>query len=156
MYLDVKSVLSMFRLTNKGNQSRKNHKIINQTTKISDTDAPVSQTAVQAQMLQDEEIRKIDELSLALATPNQVDICPPATMALDDMETYILKMNDYLAHMKLLESRNATLERENGQFKEENDHLRKRMNQMNTQFVPSHEIKLKPGAIQEQLQKAFL
>ena len=40
----------MFRLTNKGNQSRKNHKIINQTTKVSDNDAKLSQTAMQSQM----------------------------------------------------------------------------------------------------------
>lgn len=67
-------------------------------------------------------------------------------------------MNEYLAHMKLLELRNATLERENGTFKEENDNLRKRMNQMNNQFINTHDNLPKPGAILEQLllRKEFL
>jgi len=34
-----------------------------------------------------------------------------------DIEKYIFKMNEYLAHMKILETRNATLERENQTFK---------------------------------------
>ena len=38
---------AMFRLS-KGNQSRKNHKIIHQTTKVSETDAPLSTPAVNA------------------------------------------------------------------------------------------------------------
>ena len=37
----------MFRLS-KGNQSRKNHKIIHQTTKVSETDAPLSTPALNA------------------------------------------------------------------------------------------------------------
>merc|ERR1712062_883889 len=42
----------MFRLS-KGNQSRKNHKIINQTTKVSDADAKLSTPAMQAQQHQE-------------------------------------------------------------------------------------------------------
>merc|ERR1712156_1123064 len=50
----------MFRLS-KGNQSRKNHKIINQTTKVSDADAKLSTPAIQAQQHQLEEQARLDE-----------------------------------------------------------------------------------------------
>ena len=149
----------MFRLTNKGNQSRKNHKIINQTTKISDTDAKLSQTAIQAAQLQEQpdptpaQITPDQKTSIQpSAQPNP--IMPPQDgikVGLDDIQTYILKMNEYLAHMKMLETRNATLERENNMFKQENDHLKQRMNQMNFK----NDIPLKPGAITQQLRKDF-
>jgi len=44
---DFDCLTAMFRLS-KGNQSRKNHKIIHQTTKVSETDAPLSTPAVNA------------------------------------------------------------------------------------------------------------
>ena len=50
----------MFRLS-KGNQSRKNHKIINQTTKVSDTDTKLSTPAIQAQQHQLEEQARIEQ-----------------------------------------------------------------------------------------------
>ena len=50
----------MFRLS-KGNQSRKNHKIINQTTKVSDTDTKLSTPAIQAQQHQLEEQARLEQ-----------------------------------------------------------------------------------------------
>ena len=50
----------MFRLS-KGNQSRKNHKIINQTTKVSDNDAKLSTPAIQAQQHQEALIKQQQE-----------------------------------------------------------------------------------------------
>jgi predicted RNase H-like nuclease (RuvC/YqgF family) len=81
-----------------------------------------------------------------------------------DIEAYIQKMNDYVQHMKMLESRNAALEAENGQFKEENDVLRRKMNQIvqNPQSpgmkkpINSNDLSLKPGAIAAKLRKDFL
>ena len=40
----------MFRLTNKGSQSHKNHKIINQTMKISESDQSIPKSSLQLQM----------------------------------------------------------------------------------------------------------
>jgi hypothetical protein len=54
----------MFRLSNKGNQSRNNHKIINQTTKICDSDGGLSKTAIQAQLQQEQEL--VDKLKLEM------------------------------------------------------------------------------------------
>merc|ERR1711953_209709 len=50
----------IFRLS-KGNQSRKNHKIINQTTKVSDTDTKLSTPAIQAQQHQLEEQARLEQ-----------------------------------------------------------------------------------------------
>ena len=50
----------MFRLS-KGNQSRKNHKMINQTTKVSDTDTKLSTPAIQAQQHQLEEQARLEQ-----------------------------------------------------------------------------------------------
>ena len=51
----------MFRLS-KGNQSRKNHKIINQTTKVSGADTKMSTPAIQAQQLMEEQRRQQEEV----------------------------------------------------------------------------------------------
>jgi len=50
----------MFRLS-KGNQSRKNHKIIHQTTKVSETDAPLSTPALNAAQHEAEQARLAKE-----------------------------------------------------------------------------------------------
>lgn len=55
----------MFRLS-KGNQSRKNHKIIHQTTKVSETDAPLSTPALNAAQHEAEQAR-LAELETAAA-----------------------------------------------------------------------------------------
>jgi len=153
----------MFRLTNKGNQSRKNHKIINQTTKISDTDAKLSQTAIQAQQLAETKAENAAPAQPAAGSMQNAEIIPSVLpppegvkVGIDDIETYIRKMNEYLAHMKILENRNATLERENNRFKAENDHLRERMDHMSHSNVAHRtDIKLKPGAISQQVAKEF-
>ena len=70
----------MFRLS-KGNQSRKNHKIIHQTTKVSENDAPLStpamcaaQHAAEQQRLADEEKARIDKEALAKVEAQKVPV----------------------------------------------------------------------------------
>ena len=70
----------MFRLS-KGNQSRKNHKIIHQTTKVSEADAPLStpamnaaQHAAEQQRLADEEKAKIEKEAMAKVEAQKVPI----------------------------------------------------------------------------------
>ena len=55
----------MFRLS-KGNQSRKNHKIIHQTTKVSETDAPLSTPALNAAQHEAEQGMGLAFLSITL------------------------------------------------------------------------------------------
>ena len=70
----------MFRLS-KGNQSRKNHKIIHQTTKVSENDAPLStpamcaaQHAAEQQRLADEEKARVEKEALAKVEAQQVPV----------------------------------------------------------------------------------
>ena len=128
----------MFRLTNKGNQSRKNHKILNQTTKICDNAGGLSKTTIQAQLQQEEQeqlenskvlrIKKSEsfgslsdsgfsEMSEIESVGNITVQNIPANPMID-IELYIQKMNDYVQHMKMLEMRNDALEAENTQFKD--------------------------------------
>ena len=152
----------MFRLTNKGNQSRKNHKIINQTTKISDNDSKISQTTINAQVQQEalKEEQKPAEPVLVVEKPvsNTEDSEPPVKMVpMDEIEKYILKMNDYLAHMKMLETRNAALEKENSRFRQENDELKTQMDQISIQKLKNHNaFSLKPWTITDALRKEFI
>jgi len=63
----------MFRLS-KGNQSRKNHKIINQTTKVSDTDTKLSTPAIQAQQHQLEEQARLEQERKQLELEKQKEL----------------------------------------------------------------------------------
>jgi len=135
----------MFRLTNKGSQSRKNHKIINQTTKISESDQAIPKSSLQIQM--EKQIRELEEKarieaeeaqkimlqkeqqqkeeqqrkSISEAAPVAVTVVPKAPeYSLSDMETYIRKMTEYVNHMQMLEKRNQLLESENSRIQEVN------------------------------------
>jgi len=154
----------MFRLTNKGNQSRKNHKIINQTTKISDNDSKISQTTINAQVQQEslkeeqkpaEPVPVVQPEKVAVNEIKTVESEPVRMVPMDEIEKYILKMNDYLAHMKMLESRNAALEKENSRFRQENDELKNQMDQIHIKNI-NNPFSLKPGTITDALRKEFI
>merc|ERR1712193_142069 len=106
----------MFRLS-KGNQSRKNHKIIHQTTKVSEADAPLSTPAQEAQkhaqellkqQQQEQEAQQIIEsqkqaetvteqiinetVSQKLVNSQTPVAKQPPVQPFQDMESYILKM----------------------------------------------------------------
>ena len=132
----------MFRLSNKGSKpSEKNHRIINQTTKISDAEKSFSKTQFhQEELSSDSGISESSNL--------------PREKSMEDFELYINKMNEYVQHMKILENRNATLEAENCQFKEENDVLRQNMEKI--QESKRNDLLIKPGYITGELSKHFL
>jgi len=143
----------MFRLS-KGNQSRKNHKIINQTTKVSDADAKLSTPAMQAQQHQEalmkqqaeeeaamlESQKKLVEQTIVNPTQsepenknNETDKITiqiinaelkQTSDPLQDMESYVNKMGEYMLYMKELEERNARLEFENSRYRAENESLK--------------------------------
>merc|ERR1712062_84702 len=143
----------MFRLS-KGNQSRKNHKIINQTTKVSDADAKLSTPAMQAQQHQEalmkqqakeeaemlESQRKLVEQSIVKPTQSEPENknneaekitiqiinseLKQTSEPLQDMESYVNKMGEYMLYMKELEERNARLEFENSRYRTENESLK--------------------------------
>ena len=149
----------MFRLSNKGNQSRKNHKIINQTTKIADSEVvetKVSQTLPTSETAEPQ-VEKVAELAKPVP-PKMGD--GNVRTSLDDIELYIVKMKEYLAHMQLLESRNAKLEMENNRFKEENDHLRAEMIRMgvNNHNLTANNPYIKPSTttISDHIRKEFI
>ena len=145
----------MFRLSAKGSQSRKNHKIMHQTTKISagEDDVPPSLAAIQAQQHKAENEPDKPPLDRQQAPIKVAEVEPPSQpptqhspppekvafnrieesteSELDLLHSLVTKMNGYLTHMKLLESRNAKLEMENHNFKAENDNLRQQMTQIN-------------------------
>merc|ERR1712130_41770 len=177
--------LTMFRLSAKGSQSRKNHKIMHQTTKISagEDDVPPSLAAIQAQQHKLESAPdepptldhhpssvKVAEVEPPTQPPTQ-HVSPPTEKVafnrieeateneLELLQSLVRKMNGYLTHMKLLESRNAKLEMENHNFKAENDNLRQQMTQVNAQYS-SDEFKAStghaPGFIANKIRKDFL
>merc|ERR1712168_336673 len=153
----------MFRLS-KGNQSRKNHKIINQTTKVSDTDTKLSTPAIQAQQhqlekqIEDtktcvEEVQKMtinseeNEITKQIITEaiNQnVEKVPhdPMVTAMSDMENYIRKMGEYMNYMKELEEKNARLEYENLRYRAENESLKGQLINVTPQFPIQEKIRM--------------
>jgi len=158
----------MFRLTNKGSQSRKNHKIINQTTKISESDQAIPKSSLQIQMekqreleekarIEAEEAKKImlekekqqkeEQQRKTIAEAGSITspvVQKTPEYSLSDMEAYIKKMTEYVNHMQMLEKRNQLLESENSRIQEENNHLRREM-----------AVHIKPGIIAAQIQKTF-
>ena len=69
----------MFRLS-KGNQSRKNHKIIHQTTKVSETDAPLSTPALNAAQHEAEQARLAELETAAAAAAEKAKVEPVLTV----------------------------------------------------------------------------
>lgn len=155
----------MFRLTNKGSQSRKNHKIINQTTKISEMDQAIPKSSLQIQMekqreleekarieaeeakkvlLEKEQRQKEEQQKRAISESAPISVQKTPEYSLSDMEAYIRKMTEYVNHMQMLEKRNQLLESENSRIQEENNHLRREM-----------AVHRKPGIIAAQIQKSF-
>ena len=147
----------MFRLTQKGKQSYNNHRIINQTTKISSDHTKLS-TPARNSLHQSEQphaeqpLSSSDENPPLPPTPPSLPFVPeshnfelPACMAysltvntqivpllsarsvLDDVSVYLSRMKGYQVHLKRLESVNADLEMENSNVKLENDLLKSQL-----------------------------
>merc|ERR1712035_207246 len=159
----------MFRLS-KGNQSRKNHKIINQTTKVSDTDTKLSTPAIQAQQHQLEEQARLEQERKQLELLEQQKLekqieaekneitnqiiteainqnvekvqSDPMVAAMSDMENYIRKMGEYMNYMKELEEKNARLEYENLRYRAENESLKGQLINVTPQFPIQEKIRM--------------
>jgi len=135
----------MFRLTQKGKQSHQNHRIINQTTKISSDPSSVSSTSLKTSLAPPPDPSPTSGFFSLQSKRAPTSNCAPIQKALnvpkiemisddkaksgsnrelEDLAAYVDKMRHYQSHMARLEEQNAALQRENNFRKMENISLK--------------------------------
>ena len=121
----------MFRLSNQ--QSKNNHRIIHQTTKISSAHTPTRSKLSNFVPIQISDPEKTDHV-----TPEKRDIIPNVPMPESsiepgpdkshfDVSSFVQKMKKYQNYMAILEQRNIDLEILNAQVKSENLSLKSQL-----------------------------
>jgi hypothetical protein len=124
----------MFRLT-QFNTSNRNHRILNQSTKISGNESPYFLKYFQPEMIPEVSL-ETKSLKTSETSENVEDL------KMESMCSKMNRMKDYVEYMKMLEIQNSILEYENVKFKEENSILKNEIKLVQNDFL-SQPVKAK-------------